>query len=145
MSFHDPHVVYVKTNPNSYITEVDSSAFLMNTTGWEEVDRGYGDRFKYAQSSYFPEFIFTDGGAYRYKLVDGKPVECTVKEITAQEEALKPKPIVQRNIVAGEYVTVNGILYKAMVNIPNGGVIITGQNAVATTIEEQLAELAKGE
>ena len=137
--------VYVKTDSNGYITAVNSSAFLTDTTDWVEIGSGYGGKYHHAQSSYFPEPIWTDGGAHRYKLVGGKPVECTPEEIAAQEEALKPKPIVQRNIVAGEYVTVNGILYKAMVNIPNGGVIIVGQNAVATTIEEQLAELAKGE
>ena len=54
-------------------------------------------------------------------------------------------PVAPRNITAGEYVTVGGVLYKATTNIPNGASIITGQNAVATTIEEQLAELAKGE
>lgn len=54
-------------------------------------------------------------------------------------------PNAPRNITAGEYITVNGILYKATANIPNGEQIVTGQNAVETTIEEQLAELAKGE
>lgn len=50
-----------------------------------------------------------------------------------------------RNITAGEYATVNGTMYKATENIPNGEPIITGQNAVETTIEEQLYELTKGE
>lgn len=54
-------------------------------------------------------------------------------------------PVAPRNVVAGEYVTVNGTLYKATANIPNGGYIIVGQNAVVTTVEEQLYELTKGE
>lgn len=55
-------------------------------------------------------------------------------------------PVATRNITAGEYVTVNGILYKATANIPNGGAIITGQNAEETTVEAQLYELTqKGE
>lgn len=49
-----------------------------------------------------------------------------------------------RNITAGEYVTVGGVLYKATENIPNGESIVVGQNAVVTTVEEQLYEL-KGE
>lgn len=85
MSFHDPYAVYVKTNSNSYITDVDSSAFLRDTTGWEEIDRGYDDRFKYAQSYYFQQPIRTDGGAYRYKKVNGKVAECTPEEIAMQE------------------------------------------------------------
>lgn len=54
-------------------------------------------------------------------------------------------PTVPHNILAGEYITVDGVMYKAIANIPNGESIIVGQNAVVTTIEEQLAELAKGE
>ena len=61
-----------------------------------------------------------------------------------------PKPgntvTAPRNIAAGDYITVNGVLYKATTNIPNGGAIITGQNAEETTVEAQLYELAqKGE
>lgn len=137
--------VYVKTNSNGYITAVDSSAFLADTAGWVEIDSGYGDKYTYAQGNYFPEPIFTMGGAYRYKLVNGKPVECTPEEIAAQEEARKPKTIAPRNITEGEYITVNSVLYLAISNIPFGEPIITGQNAVETTIEAQLYELTKGE
>ena len=86
------YIVYVKTNESGYITTVNSSAFLPDTTGWTEIDRGYGDKYHHAQGNYFPQPIITMGGAYRYKLVDGKPVECTAEEIAAQEEALKPVP-----------------------------------------------------
>lgn len=86
------YIVYVKPNSNSYITAVNSSAFLTDTAGWVEIDRGYGDKYHHAQGNYFPESITTMGGAYRHKLVDGKPVECTAEEIAEQEEALKPVP-----------------------------------------------------
>ena len=92
MEFDNPYIVYVKPNSNSYITAVNSSAFLTDTTGWVEIDSGYGDKYHHAQGNYFPESIYTDGGAYRYKLVDGKAVECSAEEIKAQEEALKPVP-----------------------------------------------------
>lgn len=84
--------VYVKINANNYITDVNSSAFMADTTSWAEIDSGYGDKYHHAQGNYFPQPIITMGGAYRYKLVDGKPVECTPEEIAAQEEALKPAP-----------------------------------------------------
>ena len=93
MEFENPYIVYVKPNSNGYITAVNSSAFLTDTTGWVEIDKGYGDRFHHAQGNYFPEVIMTMGGAYRYKLVDGKVVECTPEEIKAQEEANKPVPV----------------------------------------------------
>lgn len=141
----NPYIVYVKTNDSGYITAVNSSAFLSDTTGWIEIDSGYGDRYSLAQGNYFSQSIITMGGAYRYKLVDGKPVECTQEEIAEQEEARKPKTVAPRNITEGEYITVNGVLYKAIMNIPHGEPIITGKNAIQTTYEEQLFEMTKGE
>lgn len=88
----NPYTVYVKTNSNGYITAVNSSAFLSDTAEWIEIDSGYGTKYGHAQGNYFPEPIYTMGGACRYKLVDGKPVECTAEEIKAQEEANKPIP-----------------------------------------------------
>lgn len=85
------YIVYVKPNENGYITAANSSAFLSDTTGWVEIDRGYGDKYHHAQGNYFPESITTDGGAYRYKLVNGKPMECSAEEIAAQEAALEPE------------------------------------------------------
>ena len=88
----ETYIVYVKSNSNGYITTVNSSAFLHDITDWVEIDQGYGDKDHHAQGNYFPESIYTDGGAYRYKLVDGVPVECTAEEIADQEAALKPVP-----------------------------------------------------
>ena len=105
----DTHSVYVKTNQNGYITEVNSSAFISDQltgyidvanysgfstdlSGWVKIDEGVGDKYHHAQGNYFPKPSATGGGAYRYKLVDGKPVECTAEEIEAQAEALKPVP-----------------------------------------------------
>lgn len=84
------YIVYVKTNSIGYITAVNSSAFLTDTSDWTEIDSGYGDKYHHAQGNYFPHPIITDSGAYRYKLVDGVPTECTAEEIEAQEEAMKP-------------------------------------------------------
>ena len=90
---HD-YIVYVKPNDADYITAVNSSAFLDDPTGWVEIDRGAGDRYHHAQNNYFDRPIITESGVYRYKLVDGKPVECTSEEIAAQIAALpKPTPV----------------------------------------------------
>ena len=88
----ETYIVYCKTNSNGYITAVNSSAFLLDTTGWVEIDSGYGDKYHHAQGNYFPLPIITLCGAYRYKLVDGKPMACSTEEIAAREEALKPVP-----------------------------------------------------
>lgn len=93
MEFENPYIVYVKPSSNGYIVAVNSSAFLPDVTGWVEIDSGYGDKYHHAQGNYFEKPIMTMGGAYRYKLVDGKAVECTAEEIKAQEEANKPDPV----------------------------------------------------
>jgi len=98
MELDNTYIVYVKPNSDGYITSVNSSAFLTDTTGWVEIDRGYGDKYHHAQGNYFQEPIITEGGAYRYKLVDGDPVECTPEEIAAQEEANKPAPAPSGNL-----------------------------------------------
>ena len=87
-----PYIVYVKLNSNDYITAVNSSAFLTDTSGWIEIDSGYGDKYHHAQGNYFSDPVMTDSGVYRYKMVDGAPVKCTAEEIKAQEEANKPIP-----------------------------------------------------
>lgn len=85
------YTVYVKTNAEGYITAVNSSAFLTDTSEWVEIDSGCGDKYGHAQGNYFPMPIITEGGTYRHKLVNGKPTECTAEEIKAQEEANKPE------------------------------------------------------
>ena len=87
------YLVYVKTDDSGYITAVNSSAFLADTTSWVKIDQGYGDKYHHAQGNYFPGSIYTDSGVYRYKLVDGAPVECTAEEIAAQEAANQPEPV----------------------------------------------------
>ena len=87
--------VYVMPDSSCYITRIDGGYTIGNITdpeNWVLIDEGYGDRYNLCQGNYFPMPIRTMGGAYRYKLVDGKPVECTAEEIAAQEEALKPVP-----------------------------------------------------
>lgn len=110
-------IVYVKPNENSYITAVNSSAFLSDVTGWVEIDRGYGDKYHHAQGNYFPKPILTDGGAYRYKLVDGKPVECSAEEIAAQEEANKPVPTITNEERIAELESQNEMLMQCLLEM----------------------------
>ena len=87
--------VYVLPDSSGYITHIDGGYTIGNITdpeNWVLIDEGNGDRYNLCQGNYFPLPIITDGGAYRYKLVDGVPTECTAEEIAAQEEALKPVP-----------------------------------------------------
>ena len=87
-----PYIVYVKPNDSGYITSVNSSAFLRETDGWTEIDRGYGDKYHHAQGNYFPQPIMDDRGIYRYRLVDGKAVERTQEEMDADYVPPEIKP-----------------------------------------------------
>lgn len=86
----EEYIVCVKTDETGYIIAVNSSAFLQDLSDWTEIDRGTGDKYHHAQGNYLAGPLMTMGGAYRYKLVNGKPVECTESEIQEQEEANKP-------------------------------------------------------
>lgn len=95
---NEAYIVYVKTDDLGYIVAVNSSAFLTDTTGWTVIDEGTGDRYHHAQGNYFPESIITEGGAYRYKLVDSSPVECTAEEIAEQEAANQPEETTEPDV-----------------------------------------------
>ena len=79
----EPYIVYAKLDDANRITAVNSSAFLRDTDGWTEIDRGYGDKYHHAQGNYFPKPIMDERGIYRYKLEDGNPVERTQEEMDA--------------------------------------------------------------
>lgn len=85
----NPYIVYVKINSHNYITSINSSAFLNNINNWIKIDEGYSDKYHHAQNNYFSQSIIIKNGVYRYKLVNNKPVECTVEEIKAQEKAIQ--------------------------------------------------------
>lgn len=92
------YIVYVKTNENGYITAVNSSAFLPDTTGWTEIDSGFGDKYHHAQGNYFPQPIIDERGIYRYKLENGKPVERTASEMDADYVVPEPQPSTKERV-----------------------------------------------
>ena len=84
--------VYALLNSEGYITRVDGGYTIGNITdpeNWILIAEGNGDRYNRCQGNYFPKPIITDGSAYRYKMVNGMPMECSAEEIAVQEEALK--------------------------------------------------------
>ena len=87
----EQYIVFVKIDDAGYIIAVNSSAFLRETVGWIEIDRGYSEKYHHAQGNYFNQSIVTEFGAWRYKLIGGAVAECTPDEIAAQE-ALLPVP-----------------------------------------------------
>ena len=109
----DDYIVFVNSNASGYITEVNSSAFLPDTTGWVTIDRGNGDKYHHAQNNYLPQPLRTDGGAWRYKLVDGKPVERTQEEMDSDYTPPEQKPTTEQRVDALETTTDDIVLMLA--------------------------------
>lgn len=78
-----PYGVYVKTDAQSRIIAINSSAFLPDVSGWTQIDQGHGDRYHHAQGNYLPGPLVDERGIFRYKLVDGQVVERTQEEMDA--------------------------------------------------------------
>ena len=65
----EQYIVYIKTDGENRITSVNSSAFIPDTTGWAEIDSGYGYKYHHAQGNYFEKPIYDDRGIKRYKAI----------------------------------------------------------------------------
>lgn len=88
----ETYIVYVRSDCEGCITAVNSSAFLPDTTGWTEIDSGYGDKYHHAQGNYFDKPLCDERGVYRYKLADGKAVERSQEEMDADYTPPEVKP-----------------------------------------------------
>lgn len=106
-------IVYAKTDAENRITDINSSAFLSGTDGWTEIDSGYGVKYHHAQGNYLPKPVMDERGIYRYKLVDGKPVERTQDEIDADYVLPEEKPTTEQRVDALETTTDDIILMMA--------------------------------
>ena len=108
-----PYVVFVKLDDANRITAVNSSAFILNQDGWMEIDRGYTQRHHHAQGNYFPQPIIDERGVYRYKLVDGKPIERTQEEMDSDYTPPEQRPTTEQRVDALETTTDDIILMLA--------------------------------
>lgn len=62
--------VYVRTDSNNNIIEINSDIFISDLTGWIKIDEGVGDRYAHAQSQYFDKPLVDDNGNYNFKFAD---------------------------------------------------------------------------
>lgn len=77
------YIVYIKTDENNRVTDINSSAFISNTLEWIEIDVGEGDRYHHAQGNYLPKPLTTSEGYYRYKYDNGNVIERSEDEINS--------------------------------------------------------------
>lgn len=88
--------VFANIDDSGVIVDINSSAFLSDTTDWIQIDEGVGDRYHHAQNNYFPKPKYDERGIPRYAYVkDGSPKwrERTKEEMDADyvEPSAPPK------------------------------------------------------
>lgn len=86
------YTVYIKITENNLITEINSSAFVSNVSGWIEIDRGNGDKYRLAQANYLPMPLIDDNGIYRYKYINGEISERSADEMAVDLPGNTPTP-----------------------------------------------------
>ena len=84
------YIVYIKADESGRIIAVNSSAFLLDTAGWTEIDAGLGDKYHHAQGNYFPQPLYDEQGCHNY-IYGGTVRPATLAE-KAEELAARPKP-----------------------------------------------------
>lgn len=76
-------IVYVKTDEQGRILDINSSSFLDDTEGWTAIDEGEGDKYMHAYLHYLPGRPCAEDGVSLWKLVDGVPTQRSEEEIAA--------------------------------------------------------------
>ena len=108
-----PYKVLVRVDDAGRVVAINSDAFITDTYGWTEIDSGFSDRHHHAQGNYFPQPIIDERGIYRYKLVDGNPVERTQEEMDADYTPPEQRPTTEQRVDALETTTDDIILMMA--------------------------------
>lgn len=92
------YIVYIQIDSDNNVIAIGSSAFLSDTTGWIEIDRGSGVKFYHAQTQYLPDEIMSDNGVYYYQYIDGVVSKKSSEKITSEEDAIKISLLKERTI-----------------------------------------------
>jgi hypothetical protein len=60
--------VFIKTNNDGFVTEINSDIFIKDFSDWQKIDEGYGDKYAHAQNLYFEKPLIDEQGNYQIKL-----------------------------------------------------------------------------
>ncbi|MEG0877443.1 MAG: hypothetical protein RSD78_04195 [Oscillospiraceae bacterium] len=99
----DKYKVYIKTDAQSRITEINSDAFMESIAGYTQISEGSGDKYHHAQGNYLGKNIVNADGTHAY-IYENKTVrETTIAEQVA-EKASFPKlpPSIDERLAAAE-------------------------------------------
>lgn len=98
--FEDIYIVYIRVDDANRVTEVNSSAFISDCSGWIEIDRGNGDRYHHAQGNYFPKPVMDENGVYHYKFENGAVCERSADEMAEDLPIPEPMPPTNEELAA---------------------------------------------
>lgn len=117
-------------------------------TGFQEVVREYPDqtitdRFLIVRKTHSDEDV--EGNCYDWYIID-KHYRYTDKTGPIKDEVDKTNNAIgggrtDRMYEPGEYIALDGVLYKVTLSIPAGGYIAVGSNVEATDIATELSKL----
>ena len=108
-----PYKVLVRVGDAGRVVAINSSEFVTEPDGWVEIDSGWGDKYHHAQGNYLPGPLMDERGIYRYKLVDGKPIDRTAEEMDADYIPPEQRPTTEQRVDALETTTDDIILMMA--------------------------------
>lgn len=133
--------VYIKTDSVGRILRCEGGYTISNIddiSEWIFIDEGTGDRYNLCQVAYFDGGLYTEDGICRYVYANNKCRLRTDAEINADRKSASIRRA-SRDYDPGEYMTMDGTLYKVVLPIIAGTQITIGTNVEATTIEAELA------
>lgn len=145
--FESKSKVYILADSQGRVLRCEGGYTMSNIddlSQWIYLDEGTGDRYNLCQSHYFEGGLYTEDGICRYVYKDGETRLRTDAEMQADRQARSIRRA-DRDYEAGEYLTVDGTLYKVLLPILAGSQITPGTNAEETTMEAEMANLNKEE
>lgn len=133
--------VYIKVDAQGRILRCEGGYTMSNindVSEWIFIDEGSGDKYNLCQSHYFDGGLYTEDGICRYVYENDEARLRTEQEMEADRIAQSIRRA-DRAYEPGEYMTIDGTLYKVVLPIFAGTVITIGTNVESTTIEAELA------
>ena len=145
--FESKSKVYIQTDAQGRILRCEGGYTMSNiadVSEWIFIDEGTGDKYNLCQSHFFEGGIYTEDGICRYVYSNGNCRLRTDAEIEADRKAQSIRRA-DKDYDPGEYITIDGVLYKVVLPVFAGTQITPGTNVEATTIEAEMANLNKEE
>ena len=145
--FETKSKVYVQTDNQGRILRCEGGYTMSNIddiSEWIFFFVGVGDKYNLCQSQYFEGGLYTEDGICRYVYSNGNCRLRTDVEIDADRKAQSIRRA-DKDYDPGEYITIDGTLYRVILPIFAGAKITVGTNVEATTLGAEITRLKEEE